>query len=193
MSIEASKNETHRHIRRVQELLMGMVQNLQQRLLIHDTTKLLPPEADIFAEATGKLKGLTYGSDEYMEQLAKMKPALDHHYACNSHHPEHYGEAGINGMDLLDLLEMMVDWKAATERHADGCLFKSLEHNKERFDISDQLQTILTNTAVRYLTEPMQQSERVSAEELIQAESELATRQLKDIVDTGVTESSPNA
>jgi hypothetical protein len=177
MSIEASKNETYKHIRRVQELLMGMVQNLQQRLLIHDTTKLLPPEAEGFATCTDKLRGLTYGSDEYRDQLAEMKPFLDHHYACNSHHPEHYGESGINGMDLLDLLEMMVDWKAATERHADGCLFKSLEHNKERFDISDQLQTILTNTAVRYLTEPMQTTG-------------IITREQK--VATGVTETNPD-
>ena len=32
---------------------------------------------------------LTYGSDEYKACLTEMKPALDHHYAANRHHPEH--------------------------------------------------------------------------------------------------------
>lgn len=38
------------------------------------------------------------------------------------------------------------DWKAATERHADGDILKSLEINRVRFGISDQLAQILQNT-----------------------------------------------
>lgn len=33
---------------------------------------------------------------------------LDHHYQNNDHHPEHF-ELGINGMNLLQLLEMLAD------------------------------------------------------------------------------------
>ena len=74
-----------------------------------------------------------------------MGEALKHHYAANSHHPEHY-ENGIDGMTLIDVLEMLCDWKAATERHADGDIMRSLEVNRERFGISDQLANILANT-----------------------------------------------
>ena len=77
-----------------------------------------------------------------------MKVALDHHYANNSHHPEHY-ENGVNGFDLFDLVEMLFDWKAATERHADGDIRKSIGINKERFGISEQLCYIFRNTADR--------------------------------------------
>ena len=118
----------------------------------HDASKLSDPEVEIFTIFTPKLKGSTYGSDEYDGFLKEMKVALDHHYKGNSHHPEYYGKKGINGMDLVDLVEMMCDWKAATMRHDDGDINKSLEINKKRFKIDDQLQEILQNTADRYFS-----------------------------------------
>ncbi len=50
-------------------------------------------------------------------------------------------------MSLFDLIEMLCDWKAAGERHADGSIEMSLGHNRERFNISPQLHSILENTA----------------------------------------------
>jgi len=79
--------------------------------------------------------------------MEEMRPAITHHNQKNRHHPEFHGD-GISGMNLIDLIEMMCDWKAAGMRHADGNLFKSLLVNKERFGISDQLYEILYNTAV---------------------------------------------
>lgn len=99
-----------------------------------------------FADATPQLAGITYGSPEYKVALAKLKPALIHHNAANTHHPEHFAE-GVYGMTLLDLVEMLCDWKAAGERHADGCIKKSIEHNRERFNMSPQLVAIFENTA----------------------------------------------
>lgn len=140
--------ETHCHIHRVRDLLGRVVSEFVDRASRHDLSKLEEPEASVFEEMTSKLRGCTYGSDEYKGFLAQMKPALDHHYANNSHHPEHYS-SGIQGMDLFDVLEMLVDWKAATERHADGCLAKSIELNQKRFGYSDELKAILVNTANR--------------------------------------------
>ena len=77
--------------------------------------------------------------------LEDMKPALDHHYANNSHHPEHF-KNGIDDMSLIDLLELLADWKGSTLRNKNGNIRKSLEINKERFKISDQLYNILNNT-----------------------------------------------
>lgn len=141
-----SKLDTNKHIARVQVLLELAGDNLSRRSHLHDRSKLEDPEKSIFDEMTPKLAGSTYGSDEYKGFLAQMKPALDHHYAANSHHPEHYNN-GIDGMSLLDVLEMLIDWKAAGERHNDGSIERSLKVNRERFKISDQLHAILENTA----------------------------------------------
>ena len=141
-----SKSDTLLHIKRVSQLLTEASVELIKRANVHDNTKLENPEKELFDEYTPKLKDSTYGSDEYKDHLKGLKVALDHHYANNSHHPEHYPN-GINGFDLFDLIEMFFDWKAATERHADGDIIKSIEINKKRFDMSDQLCDIFSNTA----------------------------------------------
>jgi len=143
-----SKKDTFEHISRVRELLRDCAKELQRRALVHDKSKLESPEKELFDEYTPKLKGCTYGSDEYKEYLKGLKVALDHHYENNSHHPEHY-ENGVNGFDLFDLIEMFMDWKAATERHSDGDIHKSIEINKDRFELSDQICDIFINTANR--------------------------------------------
>jgi len=140
-----SKLETIKHILRVKELLMEFREKLQQRGIDHDESKLQEPEKTGFDEMTSKLKNTTYGSTEYKHMLIDLKPTLDHHYTNNSHHPEHY-EGGVNEMDLFDIVEMLMDWKASTERHEDGDIHKSLEINRERFKMSDQLYFIFKNT-----------------------------------------------
>lgn len=74
-----------------------------------------------------------------------LKPAIDIHYKNNRHHPEHFAN-GIKDMTLLDLLEMLCDWKASSERHADGNIYRSIEINQSRFGYSDELKDILKNT-----------------------------------------------
>lgn len=141
---------TLKHIRRVNELLITAAQELLERAKKHDASKLESPEVELFDQHTSRLASLTYGSPEYTAALEAIKPALDHHYANNSHHSEHYAE-GINDMDLFDILEMLLDWKAAGERQTNGNILKSLEVNRSRYKISDQLLRILHNTAHRYL------------------------------------------
>ena len=140
-----STDDTLEHIEQVQKNLRVVRKQLKFRSVWHDRSKLNPPEKEAFDEATPQLKGLTYGSDEYKAATAKLGEALKHHYAHNSHHPEHF-ENGIDGMSLLDVVEMLADWNAATMRHQDGDIHKSLEINRERFGISDQLYSILKNT-----------------------------------------------
>lgn len=143
-----SKADTLLHIKRVNELLSGAAIELIRRGMVHDSSKLQEPEKSLFDEFTPKLKNCTYGSDEYKGYLSSLKVALDNHYIFNSHHPEHY-ENGVNGMDLFDVIEMFMDWKAAGERHLDGSIQKSIDHNKDRFKMSDQLVSIFENTANR--------------------------------------------
>ena len=138
--------DTMKHSRRVDSLLLDVIGALQERVTRHDLSKMEDPEKAVFDRVTPQLKGSTYGSDEYKGFLAEMGEGLAHHYATNRHHPEHF-KAGIDGMTLVDLIEMLVDWKAATERHDDGSLARSLTIQAERFSISPQLLAILTRTA----------------------------------------------
>ena len=141
-----STEETSKHKKRVEELLTNAAEEIINRGKNHDNSKLETPEKELFDEYTSKLGGVIYGSEQYNDFLKALKPALDHHYENNSHHPEHYKD-GIDGMDLFDIIELFFDWKASGERHRGGNIYKSIDINKERFGISDQLEKILKNTA----------------------------------------------
>jgi hypothetical protein len=174
---EDCRKDTIEHINQVKEFMIMASGELLKRANEHDRSKLESPELEIFTEFTPKLKNSTYLSDEYKKNLEQMKKGLDHHYAHNSHHPEHYKkyvcntcfkeyqvepercdqcmngqftiESDISQMDLFDLVEMICDWMAAVKRHADGDIVKSLIGNKDRFKIDDQLYGVLFNTVRR--------------------------------------------
>lgn len=137
--------DTSEHIHQVQGLLLCMAKEILDRAMAHDRSKLESPEVEMFTEFTSKLATLTYGSDEYKATVKEMGPALAHHYEKNRHHPEHFG-GGVNAMNLLDVLEMFCDWKAASMRHNDGSIRKSIEVNRNRFGLSPQLVLILENS-----------------------------------------------
>jgi hypothetical protein len=156
-----SRPDTYEHIGKVRGYILKAAQNLLQRGQAHDASKLVSPEVEAFDIATPKLASLTYGTEEYKQSLADLGAALEHHYAANPHHPEHYAE-GIAGMSLLDLVEMLVDWKAASERMRkpmpaapgrpqapkyDNDFLRSIALNQERFGYSDELRAVLENTA----------------------------------------------
>lgn len=144
-----SRPDTLIHSQRVGELMVQVGKELLDRSTCHDRSKTLPPEVGTFNEFTPRLKTSTYGSDDYKSFLLAMGAGLAHHYEHNRHHPEHFPN-GVNDMTLVDLVEMLADWKAATERHDDGDLAKSLDIQRDRFSLSDQLVKILRNTAERY-------------------------------------------
>jgi hypothetical protein len=141
-----STKDTSDHIGLVRKFMQRPIIKLMHRATEHDKSKLHPPEKAAFDKYTPMLKGLKYGSDEYRATLREMKPAITHHYQVNSHHPEHFSN-GIEGMSLLDLLEMLCDWGAAHQRHdPPGTFEHSFKVNVERFKIGAQLEKILRNT-----------------------------------------------
>lgn len=140
--------KTLRHIEAVRNFLNTCVREVLTRAEQHDQTKLDPPEREAYDEITERLRGLTYGSQEYKAQFSDgpLKAAVAHHYAHNRHHPEHH-KNGIKDMTLIDLVEMLCDWKASSMRHNDGNILKSIEINQGRFGYSEDLRAILENTA----------------------------------------------
>lgn len=146
MTIFECRYETQKHIEKVRKYIRFITDKLTTRGVNHDAVKLDTPEVELFAEYTDVLKNLEYNSPEYKENLSKLSVALDHHYANCRHHPEHF-QNGINDMNLVDIVEMLCDWKAASERQHNGNLLTSIEQNASRFKMTDQLKQILLNTA----------------------------------------------
>jgi hypothetical protein len=141
-----SAADTLAHSQKVGAYMGAMIAELLQRSYEHDASKLSEPEKAAFDRCSDRLSGITYGSEEYKASLAELGPALEHHYAHNRHHPE-FHERGVRDMTLLDLCEMLADWYAASQRHDDGDLGKSLVIQQDRFTIGDELMGVLENTA----------------------------------------------
>lgn len=138
---------TRKHVQRVSELLGKCAADLVDRGANHDNTKYDDPELGALAimqEQVDQKGYAPYNSPEYMERMLILTPMLEHHYANNRHHPEHFPN-GVNDMTLFDIVEMFVDWKAASERGGDSLM--RISHATKRYGIDSQLAAILYNTA----------------------------------------------
>lgn len=122
---------------------------LLDRKANHDRTKLEYPEKQEFDKYNQKLKELTYGSEEYNQNLYTLRNALCHHYRYNRHHPEHFGN-GIYGMTIMDLTEMICDWKASSERQLNGDIYDGIEKSSQRFNYDKKMVRVLSNTVDKY-------------------------------------------
>ena len=171
-----SKNIIRKHQTRVNFYLLEIQKMLFDRGQKHDRSKLNNEEFSLFEKYAPLLKTCKYGSKEYKKFLEELSPALEHHYKNNRHHPEHFKRYSCNGcftiyseefgrckecgytqrqaeidisqMNLVDLCEMICDWIAASEQHEDGGdILKSIEINQKRFGYSDDIKSILKNTA----------------------------------------------
>lgn len=144
---KANNDDTWEHIHTIQRVMHLMVKELMDRMLTHDQSKLTRPEVTLFSKHNeDEVRRITFNSPAYQQKLRRLKPALDNHYYNNRHHPEHF-ERGINDMTLIDVLEMLCDWKASSMRNKEGDIYKSIDKCVERFNISPQLAQILVNTA----------------------------------------------
>lgn len=126
----------------VASYMLMEINGLVARVAEHDNSKLLSPEKEMFDQWTPELKARTFGTDFYKAALDGMGEGLKHHYRVNRHHPEHF-ENGVDGMNLLDVLEMVCDWRAAAQ--AKGVAL-DLEHAAQRFNLSPQLVNIIRNS-----------------------------------------------
>ena len=133
------------HIGRVQHHMAHVITTLLARSNSHDRSKYSQEELGLVLGKPAFDK-FEYMSPEERAALEAVKESLVYHYARNSHHPEYYSISGVYGMSLLDLLEMVCDWKAAGEMSANGNFKQSIEFNTERFSLTPELVKILENT-----------------------------------------------
>ena len=88
--MERSRADTEDHIRKVQAALDEVLANLTARAVYHDASKLQEPELTGFAALHANLADIRYVTPEYRAALDAARPVIDHHYALNTHHPEHW-------------------------------------------------------------------------------------------------------
>lgn len=141
-----STPDTMKHIANLQIIMNGfIIPELEKRSDYHDMSKLKSPEKETYDEYIPKLREYKYGTEEYMKLRDEMtEKGLKHHYEMNRHHPEHFQD-GICGMNLIDLVEMFSDWVAASLR-SDTSFEDGLQHNFERYHMSEDLQDLFKNT-----------------------------------------------
>ncbi len=139
------------HKRRVAGYMQVVANELFRRASVHDNSKFSEEEYGAYEEAFPDLQKYAYGSPEFKAALDTIKPAIAHHYAVNDHHPEYF-EQGIAQMNLIQLIEMICDWLAASERSQKD-IRVGLEINKKRFAIDNQLHSIIKRTVDSLLGE----------------------------------------
>ena len=121
-----------RHIVTVQKYLNRLSQELQRRALEHDLSKFSKGEFSGFVEVNRIAKEHPYPSPSL-----KDNKTIALHFSRNRHHPE-YHTNGIADMSLLDIVEMAIDWKAASETYGNNDLKAVLAKQQERFTMSDR-------------------------------------------------------
>jgi len=142
-----AKDKTIQHISNVNKVINVIVDKLVERGEKHDLSRLESPEVEVFGKNANKKIISDQNSPEYYRYVDRLKNALIHHQEHNRHHPEFF-DNGIDGMNLIDLLEMFCDWRASCVKHGDEDIeiLRRIEVNKKRFNISDQLTNVFKNT-----------------------------------------------
>lgn len=134
----------------VAKFLAPIIRDLIKRSEEHDNSKFTEEEFPGLVAAMDDIRKYAYGTSEYNEMRKKHAKTYLAHYRKNRHHPE-YHPNGIEGMDLVDLLEMLCDWKSASMRTENGGSIEgSIKIGAEKYNISPQLVKILENTARNY-------------------------------------------
>lgn len=139
-----STGDTVKHQEIVKKSIGKFIDFLKERGEHHDESKLEEPEKSGYDKTIPLLKKTKYGTEEYNKIRSEAK-CFEQHFANNRHHPEHF-KNGINGMNLVDIVEMVLDWYSASQR-SDTPFSKGIEKNIEQFGIEPQLADILRNTA----------------------------------------------
>jgi hypothetical protein len=139
------------HRNRVQEKLLKIVRELYNRAEAHDKSKLEDPEYTGWRQMD-KEPRYKYGTPEYFAKMRKYQWVFDEHYKKNRHHPE-YWQGFFHEMDLVDFLEMIIDWCSYKEDiHAEE-MIEIVTENCERFHFPPLLKDLAINTLKNYIVE----------------------------------------
>lgn len=145
-----STKDTLKHKIHVCDVLNKLIiSELSKRAVTHDDSKLKAPEKQCYDQYIPLLRQHKYGTPEYEECRVRMKEdGMDHHFLVNRHHPEHF-QNGIKDMTIVDVVELLCDWFAASLR-SDTTFMEGLDRNVEKYGIPEELKSIFINTYNEY-------------------------------------------
>jgi len=134
-----------KHKEDIAKMLAKFAGEISYRSAIHDNSKFDTDEFNACSENVNEFGKHEFDSPGERELRLRLSDAFSSHRKKNRHHPEHF-DNGIDGMNLIDLLEMVADWRSASNRNAGDSIRKSLPIVQEKYKISPQLMNVLTNT-----------------------------------------------
>lgn len=152
------------HRDHVRSGLQSLTHELEKRALRHDLSKLSPEEFPAFARINRAAREHPYGSAEYRAGLGAERSAVALHYSRNSHHPEAHevehwaqnqGFWKAEMMGFLDLIEMVIDWRAAWRTYGtQGTWRENVDRQRERYaEWFSESQWWLIGQVARWLAE----------------------------------------
>ena len=124
-----------RHQKHVEANMGQLASELVRRAHVHDQSKLSPSELEGFIEIHQIAREHPIGTPEY-EVAMRTATCIKEHFSNNSHHPEHH--ATTADMGWLDIIEMVLDWKAASDTYGHKSVHDVLDYQQKRHGFSPE-------------------------------------------------------
>lgn len=104
------------HKRRVVQWMSVFIQELKRRADTHDDSKLEEPEISGWRKMDDEPR-YPYGTKEYEDKVKRYHWLMELHWRRNRHHPEYWQIWQYRrDRDLIDYIEMLVDWLAYNDK-----------------------------------------------------------------------------
>jgi hypothetical protein len=140
--------------------MVPLMRQLLHRALVHDLSKFNPDESGLMSQKIHLKKRTDYtDKKEYQKQLDFIGSSLKEHFKRNSHHPEHH-EKGVQGMNWLDLMELLIDWWASSHSNANGNPFKSLASAGKKYEVPAEICEVFWNILYGLVPEEFERYEK---------------------------------
>lgn len=151
-----------KHKQRIVKWMEVFVDELRRRAAVHDNSKLEEPEISGW-RAMDKEPRYLYGTKEYFDKVRRYQWLMELHWRRNRHHPEYWQIWQYRrDRDLLDYIEMLVDWlsygdKKLSYKQARELVAKQAAryHMDEPGDLVNNppMSQLLLNTITNYFVE----------------------------------------
>jgi hypothetical protein len=111
------------------------------------TTSGLVPNESRFHHAARVQELLTLAIlDISRRSRDQLKSDINKDHTFKRHNPEFFGLDGVGGMNLIDLLVMVLTWKAEADLHIHDSINSAIKLCRKRYGFGDELEKILRNT-----------------------------------------------
>lgn len=135
-----------RHIELVRISLEKISQEFRIRGMKHDLSKFRRDEFQGFCRIGAAVEDHPYPSEEYFQAMKDNEEVVNLHKKRNSHHPEFHEEPA--SMNWLDIIEMVVDWRAAWEAYGSDISWNSnIFDQLERFEFTPEQEWLIREVA----------------------------------------------